>query len=421
MIVKQISPDRFKKFSNDHILKNMYQTKEYGMLMSRGSYEVMYIGGFAGSELRAASLILYKSLGRGMKYGYAPRGFLIDYYDTQLLASFTKAVKEYFYKKGFAFIKINPEVSLSILDYNAKSKSINVNSKDLVMRLKGLGYDKLKDNLYFESLLPRYTPVISLKSYDLASLNGKLLSDVKECETCGVHIRNGSFEDIEKFYPYVKDKDTKTIAYYKHFYKAFASGGKVDLLFAELNYNDYVKHLQKDYAYAQEKNEKINSAFNQNPTDEGLYNLKMESDEVLNKIAANINVANVRMDKETKSEVLGTALVVKHEGRVTVYIAGVNKTVTTLDIKSFLYYKIIEEYQKAGYLFLDMNGITADFTDSNPYKALNDFKLSFNPTVYEYIGEYDLIINKTFHQILWSTNKIQKEFFKPAVKQKAEM
>ena len=116
------------------------------------------------------------------------------------------------------------------------------------------------------------------------------------------------------------------------------------------------------------------------------------------------------------SEILGGALIVKHEGRITIEITGQNADFVGIDIKTYLYYKIIEEYKKAGYLFLDMNGITADFTDKNPYKSLNDFKLKFKPTTYEYIGEFDLIVNKPFHQLLWSTNKIQKEFYKPAIK-----
>lgn len=60
-----------------------------------------------------------------------------------------------------------------------------------------------------------------------------------------------------------------------------------------------------------------------------------------------------------------------------------------------------------------MNGITGDMTENNPYKDVNEFKLKFNPTTFEYIGEFDLIVNKPFHQLLWSTGKIQKEFFKP--------
>ena len=99
-------------------------------------------------------------------------------------------------------------------------------------------------------------------------------------------------------------------------------------------------------------------------------------------------------------------------------------------ILNYLYYKFpdirqipdlrtqitIDEYLEVFNKNLDLYGITADFTDSNPYKALNDFKLKFKPTVYEYIGEFDLIVNKPFHQLLWSTNQIQKEFYKPAIK-----
>ena len=109
-------------------------------------------------------------------------------------------------------------------------------------------------------------------------------------------------------------------------------------------------------------------------------------------------------------------MIVKHEGRVTILISGNNKTHEDIDVKTFMFYKIIEAYKKAGYLYFDMNGITGDYNDTNPYKDLNSFKLKFKPKVFEYIGEFDLIINKPFHQLLWSTNQIQKEFYKPAIK-----
>ena len=112
------------------------------------------------------------------------------------------------------------------------------------------------------------------------------------------------------------------------------------------------------------------------------------------------------------SDLYGAALVIKHEGRITILITGQKNEFQLANFKTFMYYKIIDEYKKAGYYFVDMNGITGDFTDNNPYKELNAFKLKFKPTVYEYIGEFDLIINKPIHQILWSTNKIQKEFYK---------
>ena len=416
MDIKEIKPEVFSEYAKNHILKNFFQTKEYGDLMKHSDFSVMYVGAYHKGLIVGASLILYKSIGPNMKYGYAPRGFLVDFYDEALLKMFTKKIKEYFLMKGFAFIKINPEVTYSVVNFDDKSKLVNSKSKDLVIRLKELGYDKLRDNLYFESLLPKYTPVINLPNYDFSVLDEKLIKNMKEAETSGVSISNGTEEDIEKFYSFVNDKESKTSTYYKFFYKEFKKSDMVDLLMVNLNYETYVKYLQKQYIVEQETNDALNRQFEMTPNDAALYAKKTRSDDVMNRISADMALANQRMQENNPKEVLGAAFVVKYEGRVTIIISGYNKDFQGIDVKSYIFYKIIEEYKKAGYLYLDLYGITADFTDSNPYKALNDFKLKFKPTVYEYIGEFDLIVNKPFHQLLWSTNQIQKEFYKPAIK-----
>ncbi len=416
MDIKEIKPEVFSEYAKKHILKNFFQTKEYGDLMKHSDFSVMYVGAYHKGLIVAASLILYKSIGPSMKYGYAPRGFLVDFYDNALLKAFTKKIKEFFLMKGFAFIKINPEVTYSVINFDEKSKLVNSRSKDLVLRLKELGYDKLRDNLYFESLLPKYTPVIYLPTYDFNNLDNKLISSMKECDLTGVSLISGNEEDIETFYSFVDDKESKTSTYYKFFYKEFKKSDMVDLLMVNLNYETYVKYLQKQYIFEQENNDSLNKQFQLTPNDSSLYAKKTRSDDVMNRISADIALANKRMQENNFNEILGAAFVVKYEGRVTIIITGCNKDFQGIDIKTYIFYKIIEEYKKAGYLYLDLYGITADFTDTNPYKTLNDFKLKFRPTVYEYIGEFDLIVNKPFHQLLWSTNQIQKEFYKPAIK-----
>ena len=416
MDIKEIKPEVFSEYAKNHILKNFFQTKEYGDLMKHSDFSVMYVGAYHKGLIVGASLILYKSIGPNMKYGYAPRGFLVDFYDEALLKMFTKKIKEYFLMKGFAFIKINPEVTYSVVNFDDKSKLVNSKSKDLVLRLKELGYDKLRDNLYFESLLPKYTPVINLPNYDFSVLDEKLINNMKDAEISGISMSIGNEEDIEKFYSFVNDKESKTSTYYKFFYKEFKKSDMVDLLMVNLNYETYVKYLQKQYIVEQESNDALNRQFEMTPNDAALYAKKTRSDDIMNRISADMALANQRMQENNPKEVLGAAFVVKYEGRVTIIISGYNKDFQGIDIKTYIFYKIIEEYKKAGYLYLDMYGITADFTDTNPYKELNEFKLKFKPTVYEYIGEFDLIVNKPFHQLLWSTNQIQKEFYKPAIK-----
>ena len=384
--------------------------------MSHSDFSVMYIGAYHKDILVAASLILYKTLSANIKYGYAPRGFLVDFYNTDLLKAFTRKVKEFFLRRGFAFIKINPEITYSVIDFDNKSKTINSKNKELIANLKELGYDKLKDNLYFESLLPKYTPVIYLPTYDFNSLDQNMVKNMKESEYKGIRLVSRGEEELEKFYSFVEDKKNKTLTYYKYFYKTFKQSDMVDLLFAEVNYDTYVKYLQKEYIIEQENNDRINIEFNKNPNSADIYKRKTESDRNLDRISNDIAKTNLRMQENKTKEYLGAAFVVKYEGRVTIIITGNNNDFSSIDVKTFLFYKIIEEYKKAGYLYVDLYGITADFSDTNPYKRLNDFKLKFKPTTYEYIGEFDLIVNKPFHQLLWSTNKIQKEFYKPAIK-----
>ncbi len=411
MKIQEISKEIFEEFAKNHILKNFFQTSEYGEIMTHSEFSVMYVGGYEKENLVAASLILYKSIAPSIKYGYAPRGFLINYYDTELLKNFSKAIKDFFFKKGYAFIKINPEVSYSMVNFDNKTKTINSKSENLINTLKEIGYDKLKDNLYFESLLPKYTPVINLNEFNKFILDEDLQDELDDDNNKGVYLITGNENDISTLYKFVENKNNKTESYYKVFYEKFKKSNMSDLLLLYLDYNEYVIYLQKRFIKEQEKNDIINAKFNENPNDLDLYNQKMESDKILNDISYDISLGNEKMQVNVLKEVYGVALITKYEGRITIVISGQNNDFRLLDAKTFMFYKIIEEYKKAGYEYIDLYGITGDFTNKNPYKKLNEFKLKFKPTIFEYIGEFDLIVNKPLYQILWSTNIIQKEFY----------
>lgn len=416
MYIKEINKDVFDEYAKTHILKNFFQTKEYGDLMSNSDFNVMYIALFDNENIVGASLILYKEIMSKIKYGYAPRGFLINYYNKELVSEFTKRVKSFFLTKGFAFIKINPEITYALVNPENKTKQINKNTKELISYLKSIGYNKLKDTLYFESVLPKFTPIIHLPTYDMESLNNSINSNIDLINKKGLRLVKGNENDIETFYKFVEHKKNKTLVYYKYFYESFNKSDMVDLLLLEVDYNLYIKYLQKEYAYEQDINDKINDKFKSSPNEIEYYNEKMESDKKLNDIAQTLKIATLRMEENITKEYVGGAFVVKDNGRITIIITGQDETYKELDVKTYLFYKMIDEYKKAGYTYLDMYGITGNFSDTNPYKKLNDFKLKFNPQVYEYIGEFDLIISKTLHQLLWSTNKIQKEFYKPSIK-----
>ena len=87
MFIKELTNDEFKKFTKNYNISSIYQTVEYGLVMNHQNYSTMFLGLCNQSEILAASLILVEQKNK-FKYAYAPRGFLIDYNNTNLLKIF---------------------------------------------------------------------------------------------------------------------------------------------------------------------------------------------------------------------------------------------------------------------------------------------------------------------------------------------
>ncbi len=410
MVIKEINSKEFESFANTHVLNNFYQTENYATLMRNFKYHIMYIGAYHKDKIVGASLILYKLIAPTIKYGYAPRGFLLNYLNENLLSVFTSKIKAFFMLKNFAFIKINPEVIYSKVDYKNKKKLVNENNKKLVSFMRTLGYEKLKNNLYFESMLPKYNAIIDLRNFDKKAVSERCYKKSHSIISSSLSLKIGSESDIDFIYNFIKEKSNKTLAYYKDFYKVFKKDKMIDLILVELDYYKYLEIYKNKYEEMIEENEIINEKLNNNPNDKEMLLNKMNSDKKVAELKHNIDLLNEKLKSEMKNEIVGCAFIIKQNSRVNLVISGINDEYSKQNINYFLHYRFIEYYKKLGYNFLDLNAISGNLNEKNPYKSLNDFKFSFNPLVYEYIGEFDLVVNNAYYNLLWSTGKLEKEF-----------
>src|SRR5574344_58978 len=111
MRIIELTIAQFDSFASNHPLSNYAQSSFYAKLMGEKGFNFDFIGYQDDSNnIIGASLILTKRLGGFFKYAYAPKGFLIDYYNEDLLSRFIKDICSFYSKKGMAFIKINPEI-----------------------------------------------------------------------------------------------------------------------------------------------------------------------------------------------------------------------------------------------------------------------------------------------------------------------
>ncbi len=407
MYIKELSLMEFIEYSKDNIIGNYYQSINYAMLKAEEGYEYEYIGLVDNTDIIAASLILYKKIGNTF-YGYSPRGFLIDYSNPVILEKFTNLIKDYYKKKNFTFIKINPEIAIGKLNKNTLNFEYNENY-NVINNLNRCGYKKLKSNLYFESLLPRINAIVNLQELDVNNFTKNTRNKIKKAIRKGLTLEKAGQDKIPILTNFLKGNLSKDLYYYNDLYNVFNKSDDVDFFLVKVDYKKYLINSQHYYNNELNNNIYLNNKMvsKNNPS---VINAKMQSDKALLAYKNDIAEASKYLNTNIETYVAG-AIVIKYNNRITIQFSGFDRNLKRYSANYFLYFAILAYYQQ-DFKYADLNGITADFDKNSPYHGLNRFKMGFNPDIYEYIGEFDLVINESSYNHLLKSGLLAKEFNK---------
>lgn len=413
MNLRILSIEEFSDFQKNHPLSNFYQTINYAMLMAEVGYDYDLIGLVdSNNTILAASLVLIKPIGIKCFYGYAPRGFLIDYDNTYLIKEFTDQLKKYYYEKNVIFIKLNPY--LPIGEINTKNYLITYNeNKNIIEALTQNGYKKLSDNLYFEAQLPRFNAYVDLKNYSSDNLNKNTKNKIKKGIRKGLKFELVDKDKIKDFYNLMKNKKDNDEYFYQDYYTVFSRDNNIDLFLVSINYSEFLQNSQYIYDEELNRNSKLNDKIAKSNKEKNI-NAKMNSDKVLLTYKNDIMEATKGLTDNKEAYIAG-AMVIKHNNMASIIFSAYDKNYKRFAPNYFLHYSIIKYYQDK-YDYLDLNGVVGNFEVENPYTGLNRFKLGFNPKIYEFIGEFDLIIEPKSYEILLRNGILAKTFDKKDIK-----
>lgn len=409
MKLRKISIFEFEAYANTHPLGSYHQSAAYALFASENGYEYETIAMIDdNNNIKAASLILIKKLGLFNKYAYAPKGFLIDYYNPALLEEFVKLLKKEYYKQNVAFIKINPEISIAKIDNKTKKPTYNYKNYGIQNYLTKLNFKKIEGN-NFDTKFPKFNTILILKNSKYNSYSKNTRNKINKSIKSGLSIEKGNRDSIPIIYEFIKNKKNKLINHYYNYYNAFTKGDKIDFFLVKIDFEKCLITLRENYEKELNKNLKLSDDIRLIQTDE-ILKKKLESDKYLNTLNENIASITQYLAKHKEKYIAG-AITIKYRNRVSILISGFDKEFKSLCPNYFLHYSLIEYYKK-DYDFMDLNGITGNFTEENPYKGLDKFKLGFNPETFEFIGEWDLIINDGLYKSMDQNGQLAKEFSK---------
>lgn len=404
MKIVKLTPEQFDNFSSNHPLHTYYQTSAYGNLMSQEGFDPHYYG-FINDQniLIGASLVLVQKLFLGYKYAYAPRGYLIDYDNKDLIIDVTNKMKRFLAKNSIIFLKIDPPVV-----NNKRDKDGNIlkspYTNDLIPFLTKIGYDYFGDNKFFGTLKPRWNAILKVTGSSQTlfdNFDHSVKNKIRKAESRGVEILQGNHNDIEIFYKFVAKKHYRKLNYYKKFAECF--GNNFELYFAKLNTEAYLNNIKLIYEKELQKNEEINKNIQEaglkNKISNKLTNSKITSDKVLAVYKKELETASNLFAKNPQGIIISATAVIIEKYGVELVIEGQNPTYKLYYPTFLAKWYIIEKYSKLGAVYFDLNAITGYFENNNKFKGLNEMKLGFNAEVTEYIGEFDLVINRTIYLI----------------------
>lgn len=410
MQIIKLNEEQYNNYSKIHSQRSYYHDISYIKLFNNNN--IMYLGLIDdNNNLYASTALVIYNLKMNYKYAYAPRGFLIDYNNTNLLTNFTNCLKQFLKKENIIFVKLDPIINYHI--YNKDGTIISKN-EDILSTLTNLNYIHLGFNENFEANKSRYEVVLQANdintTYKNISRNAK--RSIKESALMGISIHKGNIDNINLFYNLIKKKTNKSIEYYKK----ILNNQQASLYFAKIDGRTYMDNyrylLDREFKINTDVNAKIKS--NKLKNTNKLISKKIDSDrklEIYNKhIITSTNIYKNYPD----GLVIGTTLIVKNDKELWFLIDGYEEKLRNIYSSYLLKWEIIKKYIEEGITTFNFGEISGNFNkENNKYYGIYFSKTSFGGNIYEYPGEFDLVINKTiynlFYNVMHYSNKINKK------------
>ena len=286
-----------------------------------------------------------------------------------------------------------PSMQAILTFADGSEKTLSDSNQSLVQKLQGLGYIHMGFNNGMEASKPRWNALTTLDSNIIAlynSISKEAREKISEASKLGNRVYRGSMNDISLLYSVI-NKTTPPLDYYLDYYQ-FYGQNMFEIYFNKLEPISYVNSSKTMYENEEQRNNDLNMQmqdFN-NPNKDAIINEKLKSDEKLAKYKKNMLEASNLFQRYPSGLVTAAVAVIKYGSTVTFFASGVNETFKDQYPEYLLKWQLIQEYAKMGYKVVNLGGLTSEFKKDYESTLMTEM----SNKIVEYIGEFDLVINK---------------------------
>lgn len=394
----ELTEKEFKKFYSNRDDENFMQSLELANLRKSEGKEVLFFGVKGNNKVRCATMLYEDIRFLNHKIFYAPRGFLIDYHDKELLTFFVDNLKKELKKrKGFRLV-IDPNLVYSVRNADGSLIEGNKNDDIAFSNLIDNGFKHFGFNNFLEARQVRWALRMKLdKPYEekKEEFSGSTKKNLEEYSKLGVVVRKGDEKDLDKMQELFQDTaDRKHFYYrkkdyYKNMYKYMHD--LMTIYFAHIDPKKYLKGIDDKL---REEHSNLDSIRD-----------KMKHDKIGKRLTNQEKVCLDRIEKYKKEQEEAKEMLKEHKDGIDIACLLSMKngkeylTLTSGSLEQYrkfipkyaMYDAHIKDAYENGYKYCNFYGISGVFVkENNPLYGVYEFKRGFNGNVIEYIGEFEL-------------------------------
>lgn len=382
MHIINLSELQFKNYSNLHSKKNYKQSVEYAKIKQENGYTPLYLGLIDNANnVHAATLILEKKINNKHKYGYVPNGYLINFYNLDLLRTFTIELKNYLKKLNYVYIRVNPLLNYQVYDSDFILKE---NNSGIINELQKLEYEFIPDTSKYKMILKTHDIHSTYKNFKRS-----LRRNINNCLKKGITVYQGTQQDKEDFLNLIENK-----AHYKKMMETFNTPNNYfEFYLAKINPETYINNYRYLIKKEQINNENLNQKL-KNPNVKKSKNLlerKMNSDRLLTTYNNELANGTQILKNYPNGVIISGVAIIKNAKEVSFIKECYTSEFKHIRSVPIIKWEIIKKQITEGYKLFDLGDIVITKNQIT--------KTGYNGNIIEYTNSFDLIINDMLYKL----------------------
>lgn len=387
-----ITAEEHDEFVKNSPQTNLLQSSDWAKIKDNWGNE--RLGIYQDQKLVAVASILIQPLPLGFTMLYIPRGPIMDYQNSELVAFMLQSIKTYAKSKRAIFAKFDPSLFLrkGLIGQEAKDQEATL---AIIQSLKECGVEWVgRTEDMGETIQPRFQANIYKEYFTEDQLSKSTKQAIRTARNKGVEVIFGGTELLDEFAALMKKTEARKGIhlrgkdYYEKLLTTYAGQSYITL--SRINLAQRLASLKEQL----EKNQAEASRFNEKTKPGKVDNNRQEKE----RLEEEIQFLNQELKDGQEIVSLSGTLTLEFGGTSENVYAGMDENFRRYQPAILTWYETAQHAFDRGADWQNMGGVENQLDG-----GLYHFKSKFNPMIEEFVGEFNLptsilypLVNKAY-------------------------